>query len=272
MLIDTHAHLNFKAFRKNLDNILWGAREKGITHIIVPGTDLISSKRAIFLAKSYQNIFVAVGVHPHHVCQMAMDTQLLKNQLVLLTKNHKVVAIGECGLDYYQYTKTKYKPYCLDQNFKKNQREVFIAQLEVAEETNLPLILHNREADKDIKKILEKFMAKKNKLIGVFHCFSGDKQLLAWVIKSGFYVGFDGNLTYDKELQELAKITPLSRIILETDSPFLTPEPLKSQKIFPNKPENVTIVARYLAGIKKLTLEEVGRQTSKNAKKLFKLL
>jgi len=269
MLIDTHAHLNFKAFRKNLDNVLWEASQKGVDKIIVPGADWDSSKKAVTLAKSYKNIYAAVGIHPHHIFEVKSEKLKFKNELKKLALNNKVVAIGECGLDYFQYEKTKYKDYKVDANFKKKQKEVFALQLKIAQELSLPVILHCRQAHKDMKKIISsKF---KNLKRGVFHCFSGDEKFLRWVIKKGFYVGFDGNLTYDKNLVKIATLTPFDKIILETDSPFLIPEPLRSKKIFPNRPENVTIIARFLAKIRNVSFGRVASQTTANAKKLFKL-
>lgn len=272
MLIDTHAHLNFKSFRKNLDNVLWEAIEKGVEEIIVPGADFDTSKRAVTLSTSYKNIFAAVGIHPHHVCELLQTEDEIKNTLGKLAKNNKVVAIGEIGLDYHEYPKTKYKEYCVDKNFKKKQADMFMWQMDVAKDYNLPIIFHNRDASEDMVAILKKYLSKKNSLRGVFHCFSGDKTMLNFVLKKGFYVGFDGNLTYEPEIQKIAVQVPLERILLETDSPFLTPEPLRSKKIFPNRPENITITANFLAQIKKVSIGKIEKITTQNAKELFKLV
>ena len=271
MLIDTHAHLNFKAFRKNLDNVLWEAIEKGVEEIIVPGTDLDTSKRAVTLSTSYKNIFAPVGIHPHHVCEIKQSEEEIKSVINKLAKNNKVVAIGEIGLDYHEYPKTKYKEYCIDKNFKKKQAEIFMWQMDVARELNLPIIFHNRDANLEIVTLLKKYLSKKNSLRGVFHCFSGDKTMLSFVLKQGFFIGFDGNLTYEPNIQKIALQVPLEKILLETDSPFLTPEPLRSKKIFPNRPENITITANFLAQIKKVSVAKIEKVTTQSAKELFKL-
>jgi len=266
MLIDTHAHLNFKAFKKNLDNVLWGAREEGVEEIIVPGTDLETSRKAVELARHYEIIFAAVGIHPHH-CNAQYQLSNVKTDLTKLAKNNKVVAIGECGLDYYHYEKTKYKDYKVDKEFKKKQKELFQIQLEVAQELKLPVIIHSREAHQDLQKILK---AKKYKnLNGVFHCFTADKKFLKWALKKGFYIGFDGNITYDQKLLAIVKATPLSRILIETDAPLLLPEPLRSLKKFPNKPENIKIIAEYIARAKNKSFSQVAKKTTANARKLF---
>lgn len=276
MLIDTHCHLNFKAFRKDLDNTLWKAREASVVRIIVPGADLETSKRAVELARSYETIYAAVGIHPHHAFQVkslpagqAGPKLKVKSELKKLAQNNKVVAIGECGLDYYPYKKTKEEDYKVNNELKKKQKELFQLQLELARELKLPVIFHCREAHDDIKKCLK--VSRFKGLKGVFHCFSGDKKFLQWVLKQGFYVGFDGNITYDEELAKIAKVAPLKRIILETDAPYLTPEPLRSQKIFPNRPENVKIVAKFIATVKGDSFSNIARHTSQNAITLFKL-
>jgi TatD DNase family protein len=264
MLIDTHCHLNFKAFKKNFDNVLWQAQVAGIKKIIVPGADITSSRKAVELARSYHHLYAAVGIHPHHVIGVK-DSAI--QELKELAQRNKVVAIGECGLDYHPYKKTKYEDYKIDKNFKKKQKEIFINQLKIAKEVKLPIIIHCREAHLDIKKTIN--LKKIKGLKGVFHCFSGDKRFLKWVLAKGFYVGFDGNITYDKNLQVIVKIVPLGKILLETDAPFLTPEPLRTKKIFPNKPENVRIVADAVARLKGKSFLEVCKKTTHNAQQLF---
>ncbi len=267
MLIDSHCHLNFKAFRKNLDDVLWRAREEGVQKIIVPGADLVSSKRAVELARSYENIYAAVGIHPHHCQEEEQKLKIIKNELRKLAENNKVVAIGECGLDYHQNEKIKSQNCQIDQKLKNLQQEIFLLQLELAREMKLPIIFHCREAQQEIKKVLKNF---KN-LKGVFHCFSGDEKFLTWVLKKGFYVGFDGNITYQPQWQKIIKIVPKQKILLETDAPFLTPEPLRSQKIFPNRPQNLKIITQFVAQIKGDSFAEIAKCTSQNTTRLFKL-
>ena len=269
MLIDTHAHLNFKVFNKIIDQVLWQAGEAGVKKIIVPGTDLESSQKAVNLAKHFVNVYAAIGIHPHHVNKEMKQLAIkqLKEKLKELAKNKKVIAIGECGLDYYHYPKTKYDDYKIDDDFRKKQKELFKMQLELARELKLPVIIHNRQAHDDIKKIVQKAMRHAPR--AVFHCFEGDEKFLDWVLSKGFYIGFDGNITYDKKLAEIVKLAPIDKILLETDSPFLIPEPLRSRKTFPNEPKNVKITAKYIARLKGDSFFNIAKQTTANAEKLF---
>lgn len=272
MLIDTHCHLNFKVFKKNVSNIINQAKSKGVEKIIVPGANWDSSKKAVKLAQEYDEIYAAVGIHPHHAKEVTkLTNQQLKIQLEKLAKNKKVVAIGECGLDYYQYQRTKYQDYKIDEKFKKVQEETFIIQISLAKKLNLPLIIHNRNASNNLLKIINNKKLTVTKLKGVFHCFQGNFKLLNWILKNNFFIGITGIITYDKQMQELAKNTPLEKILIETDSPFLTPQPLKSQKPFPNTPENVKIITEWIAKIKGDSFFKIAKQTTKNALQLFKL-
>lgn len=250
-----------------MDNTLWKAREAGVAKIIVPGADLETSRRAVELARSYETIYAAVGIHPHHAFQFKSAKLKVKSELKKLAQRNKVVAIGECGLDYYPYEKTKEEDYQVNNELKKKQKELFLLQLELAKELKLPVIFHCREAHDDMKKSLK--VSKFKGLKGVFHCFSGDKKFLQWVLKQGFYVGFDGNITYQEALQKIVKITPLKRVVLETDAPFLIPEPLRGRKIFPNHPENTKIIAEAVAKIRNDSFSKIARQTTKNAERLF---
>jgi len=272
MLIDTHAHLNFKVFNKIIDQVLWQASEAGVKKIIVPGTDLESSQKAVNLAKYFINVYAAIGIHPHHANEAIkqLTIEQLKEKLKELAKRKKVVAIGECGLDYYHYPKTKHDDYKVDDDFKKKQKELFIMQLNLAHELNLPVIIHNRQASDDIQSTIRQLADQQLTINGVFHCFSGDKDFLKWAIDSGFYIGFDGNITYSNKLAEIAKVAPINKMLLETDSPFLIPEPLRSQKIFPNEPKNVKITAKYIANLKGDSFFNIAKKTTSNAEKLFK--
>lgn len=271
MLIDTHCHLNFKAFKKNVDEIIKQAKQAGVEKIIVPGTNLKTSKKAVELAQKYKGIYAAIGIHPHHSSTQCPVPNILY-EFKKLAKSKKVVAIGECGLDYYQYQKTKYKNYKIDQGFKKIQKEIFEKQIQLANKLNLPLIIHNRQASNDILKLIENWRLRIENLSGVFHCFQGNFNLLNWALKHQFYIGITGIVTYDKQMQKIVKKIPLERLLIETDSPFLTPEPLRSKKIFPNTPVNVRIVAEWIAQIKGDSFLNVIKQTTKNAVQLFKLI
>jgi len=278
MLIDTHCHLNFKTFAKNIDKVINGAKKAGVKKIVVPGTNLDSSQKAIELTQKHNNIYASVGIHPHHCLEIRNSCLAgrqakheIRNQLQRLIRTEKVVAIGECGLDYYHYQKTKYDNYKIDKNFKRVQKEIFELQIKLAYDFNLPLIIHNREASDDMLDILNTKYKILNTISGVFHCFMGNNKLLTWALKHNFYIGINGLVTYNQTVQEIAKQVPLEKILIETDSPFLTPEPLRSQKSFPNKPENVKIVAAKIATIKGDSFLKVAEQTTKNALQLFKL-
>lgn len=259
MLIDTHCHLNFKAYKKNVREVIESAKKIGVEKIVVPGAKLNSSRKAVELAQQYEGIYAAIGIHPHHAGE-----EIIKHELMKLAKNKKVVAIGECGLDYFPPGNEK-----ID---KKAQKNLFLMQLEIAHELHLPVIIHNRDADEDILKILTTHNSQLATNPSVFHCFMGNFNLLKWALDNGFYIGITGLVTYNKHVQEVVKLTPLNRLLIETDSPFLTPEPLRSQKNFPNKPENVKIVAEWIAKIKSDSFLNVAKQTTANALRLFKLI
>lgn len=267
-MIDVHCHLNFHSFKKDYDKVIKNAFKAGVTKIINVGTKIDSSQKAVELASKYDNLYAIVGVHPHHADKIELGENWL-SELETLTKQPKVVGIGEIGMDNYRYQSNG----IVD---PETQKEVFEAQIELALRLKLPLQIHNRHAGKAILDILEPY---KNEFIsppGMFHCFSGDIDFLGKVLDLGFYVGFDGNITYEGlapgetiTLSELVKYAPLDRIVLETDSPFLTPEPHRGSR---NMPKYVIIVAKYIAQIKGISQEEVVLQTTQNAHTIFKLL
>lgn len=274
MFIDTHCHLNFKTFAKNIDKVINTAKKAGVKKFVVPGTNLDSSQKAVELAQKHNNVYASVGIHPHHANESlkVAEFKSLKKNLEKLAQNKKVVGIGECGLDYYQYQKTKYKDYKIDKNFKRVQKKIFELQIKLAYDLNLPLIIHNREASDDVLEIINQQSAISNQqLKGIFHCFMGNNKLLTWALEHNFYIGINGLVTYNQTVQTIAKQVPLEKILIETDAPLLTPEPLRSQKSFPNKPENVKIVAKWIAKIKSDSFLRIAEQTTKNALQLFKL-
>ncbi|MCL5675645.1 MAG: TatD family hydrolase [Patescibacteria group bacterium] len=282
MLIDTHCHLNFQAFEKDLEEVITRAKSEGVEKIIIPGAKIDSSQKAIEIAGKYDNCYAAIGVHPHH----ESDTGILgyydiKKKLVELAKNKKVVAIGEFGLDYYEYQQTVHQENKITAEIKQKQKELLKIHLEVARECNLPIILHCREAFEDMLPIVLQYLrppsrspfghlegVSRSVLRGVFHCFGGNEKDLKRVLDMGFYIGFDGNITFKNaySLQNLVKLTPLDRILTETDAPYLSPEPFRGKR---NEPKNVKIIARKIAEIKGIRLEEIEKITTKNALKLF---
>lgn len=266
-MIDVHCHLNFKSFTNDFDEVIKQAKKDGVEIIINTGTSLESSRQAVELAEKYENLYAIVGIHPHHAdkVQKGWDKELEE----IATSSKKIVAIGEIGLDYYSYASNGIVDPAL-------QKEVFIKQLELADKLGLPLQIHNRQAGNDILEILNKHSSLINKAKpGMFHCMSGSVDFLEKVLKLGFLVGFDGNITYegiakgeDTKLSDLIKNTPLEKIVTETDSPYLTPEPNRRSR---NIPSYVIIVAAEIGKIKGIDSKEVEAKTSENAKNLFNL-
>ena len=259
MLIDTHAHLNFKAFKKDIEEVIRRALDEGVEKIINVGANLSSSQKAVEIAQKYGECFVSVGVHPHH----AESDQEIEAQLETLAKNPKVVAVGETGLDYHSYKNGGIAN-------PQKQKEIFTTQLKLAQRLNLPVIFHCRDAHIDILQIIKASAENlQSSLRGVFHCFSGDEQFLKSVLQMGFYVGFDGNITYKNayDLRELVRACPLEKLLLETDCPYLTPEPFRGLR---NEPKNVKIIARAVAEIKELPFQIIEKQTTQNTHDLFR--
>lgn len=264
-MIDVHCHMQFHSFKKDSDEIIKKALNSGVEIIINTGTSLESSESAVELAEKYENLYAIVGVHPHHADKVTpgWDQKLIN----IAKSSKKVVGIGEIGLDYYSYASNG----IVD---PEKQKEIFIRQLEIANELNLPLQIHNRQAGNEILEIINRLSSIINNG-GMFHCMSGDHEFLKQVLDLGFYVGFDGNITYDgiakgetTSLIDLVKNTPINRIVTETDSPFLTPEPYRGSR---NIPSYVIIVGESIAKIKGLSKESVEATTTENAKKIFHL-
>lgn len=260
MLIDTHAHLNFPDFEKDLDQVIKGSLEKGVSQIICVSSNLQDSEKTIALTQKYPKIvFATVGIHPHQTDpenNLNISRQL--QSLEKLAQKRGVVAIGECGLDF-----TPAPPGEKDRPEKK-QIFLFEKQITLAKKLKLPIIVHCRKAFPLAVAILKTSQVKK----GVFHCYSTGKKGLDQVFSLGFYFGVDGNLTYDEGLQNVYKAIPLERIILETDAPFLSPEPYRGLR---NEPANIKVIAKFLAGIKDTRFETLAEITTKNAQKLFSL-
>lgn len=264
-MIDAHCHLNFDAFDEDYDAAIKRAQEKGVEIIINTGTSIESSTKAVKLAQRYENLYAIVGIHPHH-------SDKVKNgwdkEIDALAKMPKVIGIGEVGMDYYSYKSNG----IVD---PKVQRKVFEKQIEISIENKLPLQIHGRHAGKDIIEIVSAYKDQLLKIPGMFHCFAGNIDYLEKVLEMGFYVGFDGNITYeglapgeDTALPDLVKGTPLEKLIAETDSPYLTPVPYRGGR---NEPSYVIIVGNSIAKIKNTSFDEVDKVTSDNARRIFKL-
>jgi TatD DNase family protein len=266
-MTDVHCHLQFKAFETDYDKIIQDAFAAGITRIINVGTKIDSSRKAVEFAEKYEELYAIIGVHPHHADKHDLESDWL-SQLEKLANHKKVLAIGEIGLDYFSYQSNG----IVD---PKLQKKVFIEQINLAHKLNLPLQIHNRHAGEDILDILE---SNKHLLLdppGMFHCFAGSREVLKRALNLGFCIGFDGNITYKGlapgetvSLSELATLTPLDRIVIETDSPYLTPVPYRGKR---NEPKHAIITATFVANLKKIPLEDFVAQTEKNIYNIFRL-
>ena len=248
-MIDAHCHLNFHAFEDDVEDVIKSAQKAGVTTIVNAGTQISSSQWAVDLAEKYEGLLAIVGVHPHHADKVEKN---LLEELSKLADNPKVIGIGEIGLDYYSYKSNG----IVD---PKIQEKIFREQIELAIEKNLPLQIHNRHAGSDVIKILKDYKNQLQNPPGMFHCFAGDFTVLQDALDLGFYLGFDGNSTYKGlapgetvTLPDLIKATPVDRILTETDSPYLTPIPLRGTR---NVPENVIIVTRFIADLKDCELK-----------------
>lgn len=262
MLIDTHCHLDMKDFKHEVATILSRARQRGVEKVINVGVDAESSKDSVDLARRYPEIYAAIGIHPDAADTLNIETQ---GQLLALARQEKVVAIGEIGLDYYFLKRSsQYARY----PSRDQQIFCFEQMLDLALETKLPVIIHSRESDADMLAILKSY---KGALRGVIHCFSGDYFFAEKILDLGFAVSFTGNITFKNispELISAIKKIPIGSIMVETDSPLLSPEPYRGKR---NEPANVIEVARKIAGIKDLPLAQVELETTKKAKKLFRI-
>jgi|SRR5690554_1915143 len=250
-MIDTHAHINVEPLINNIETILKNAKTNGVSKIVAVGMDLETSLKAIKLANTYENIYASVGIHPGYVNNSDHE------QLNHLYENKKVIAVGEIGLDFYHTDKNK-----------DLQLVVFEQQIVKAIKLNLPIIIHTRNSFSEAYEIVKKYQGQ---VTGVFHCFSASLEDAKKAIDLGFYVGFDGPITFKKNNDELINIVKnidINKILIETDSPYLSPEPFRHKK---NEPANLIYIAKKLAEIKDLTFKEVVRVTSNNAKKLFNI-
>lgn len=258
MLIDTHTHLDDARYESDRDAMIARAREAGVDTMITIGCDLATSRSAVALAGHYPFVYASIGVHPHEVKHI---TDSWYDELRQLARENKVVAYGEIGLDYHY-----------NHSDPELQRRRFREQLQLAHELRLPVIIHTREAQDDTIRILKEERA--SEIGGVFHCFSGDAWLAKDALELGFYLSFSGILTFQNAtiLRDIAKTVPADRLLIETDCPYLTPIPHRGKR---NEPAYVKHVAEMLATITSqgnvMTTEDIGRLTSDNARRLFKI-
>ena len=252
MLVDTHAHLFYPNFENDGDEVIKRAHDNGIDYIIVPATDIKTSHQVLDLCDKYDFIYGAVGVHPHDTKDW--DSSLL-DEIKELTKHKKIVAIGEIGLDYHY-----------DFSPKETQITAFRSQIELAIELKLPVIVHSRESDEDMLKIIKEYCG--TGLKAQLHCFSSPVEYANEYIRMGHFVSFTGNITFKKadELRDTLSKVSLEHIMLETDSPFMTPVPHRGKR---NEPVYVKLIAEKIAEVHNSTLEDIARFTSYNVFRMF---
>ncbi len=252
MLFDTHAHLNDAAFDGDRDELIAGLQDKGVGFVMNAGCSLQSSKECVALAEKYPFLYASVGSHPDaadEVCEDLMEIYLQ------MSKHPKVKAIGEIGLDYYY------------EDFDRQiQLRAFEMQMELARQADLPVIVHERDAHGDGMDMVQKFPD----VTGVFHCYSGEAEMAQQLVKKDWYIGFTGVLTFKnaRKAVETARIIPIERIVLETDCPYMSPEPYRGKR---NDPGRLCYMAQKLAEIRDIPVEKVIEITTENAKRLYRI-
>jgi TatD DNase family protein len=266
-LVDTHTHLNFKAFRHDLPAVIDRTRRAGVRQMIVVGAKLDSSAKAVAIAEKHEGIYAAVGVHPHHAEEYPDLNRLGTELRRLINSSTKIVALGETGVDYHQYQK---RPPVERGRLFAIQVPLFKLHLKLAREFNLPVIIHCREAWPDLWAVLEEGIETLPKRGGVFHCWSGTRSDLERALALDFCVSFTGNVTYaaNSLLQKMAGEIPPTRLLLETDSPFMAPAEKRGQRC---EPADLRLTAAFLARLAGKNLEDFAEQTTQNARRLFAL-
>lgn len=256
-LFDSHAHYDDEKFDDDRDEIIKNIYDSGVTKFVSAGYSLESSKKGIELSKKYEFIYTTCGISPNDIpdSKEEVDNQLAQIEK-LASENDKVVAIGEIGFDYYW-----------NKENKEIQRYVFEKQIEIANKLNLPIMIHTRDAIMDTIDIIKNTEFKKP---GIFHCCPQNKDLILAGVNKGFYISFAGPVTFksSKNAEEMINLVPIDQILIETDSPYLSPEPNRGKR---NDSRNVKFVAQKVADARKITLEEVAKATYKNAKKVFNI-
>jgi len=252
MLVDTHCHLDFKQFDADRDVVIRRACDAGISYFINVGSTLDSSNAACALAAEYAQVYAGVGVHPHDADSFNQEAEDRLRQLAIRSK---VVAIGETGLDYFRNLSSK-----------AHQLHAFHKQIKLAKDLNLPLVVHSRQAEAQVMQVLKSAMPMR----AVIHCFSGDESFLRECLDSGFFISFTCNITYKKAqgLRDIVRLTPLEKLMLETDAPYLSPEGFRDQR---NTPEQIKLLAEAVSLIKGISVEELADKTTANAKEFFRI-
>ena len=254
MLVDSHCHLDYNDFEEDFEEILQRAKENGVTAMLNAGNNINELEKQLALSEKYPFIYTAVGVHPHNASEYE---NIKAADFIAQTGHKKVVGIGECGLDYFY----DYAP-------KETQIKIFREQIIAAQETELPLIIHTREADEDTIAVLKE-MYQEKPFTGEIHCFSSSRKLAEFALSIGFYISASGIVTFNKsqDIREIFADIPLDRLLVETDSPFLAPIPLRGRR---NEPAFVKYTAERLAQIKDIPFAELAQITSDNFYRLFR--
>lgn len=278
-MFDTHAHLNLKPLESNLPAILDRCRILGISKIMIPGTSIASSRTALKLAEAHEQLYAAIGVHPSEITVHPSETadtnaeddaQIIAELSQLAPLSTKIKAIGEIGLDRYAIHR---KLGSFDEGLFQRQLNIFTAQFRLAKDLHKSVIIHNRQAKSDLIHMLEdnwdSYYA--NKV--VIHCCEPDEQLLEFAVRHDIYIGVDGDVTYNEEKQIFVHKIPLDRLVIETDSPYLTPSPIRDNPAtnYPNSPVNLPLIAQKIADIKDVEVNMIEKVTEENGKKLFDL-
>jgi len=251
MLTDSHCHLFYDEIFQDIDNILIRSKNLGVNRFICVGTNINDSLLSLDISEKFENVYCSAGIHPHD--SQNVDKDYIQ-QIELMMRSKRMIAIGEIGLDYFRNISSK-----------KSQIKVFNELLQLADNINKPVIFHNREADQDIIDILSSYP----NVIGVSHCFSSTLSTAKKLLDLGYYISFSGNLTFkNSNLPSVAKYLPLDRLLVETDSPYLSPEPFRGK---PNEPGRTRYVAEKLAEIHNISFESIAEQTTKNINKLFSI-
>jgi TatD DNase family protein len=254
MLIDSHAHLEMPDFKKDLEEVVQRAKESGVEYIFTVGTEKNDWKRALEIAGSHPSIYAILGVHPHHAKEIDDQTYPMLKEFC---RNGKVKAYGEIGLDFFRNLSPR-----------EIQLKRFREQIGLAKELRLPIVVHDREAHQETLRILKS--EKAEECAGIIHCFSGDYEMARVCMDMGFYISLPGTITFKNAegFREIVKRIPLESLLIETDAPFLTPEPFRGKR---NEPGYVRYTARKLAEIKGVSFEKVAEVTTENARRVYRL-
>ena len=253
--IDSHCHLTYEPMFSDLDNVIDECKKNDISHLLSISTNLETATKSIHIANTYPNVYTTIGLHP---CEVKDNFNDLDKIFSLLTTSKKIIAIGEIGLDFYRY-----------KNNRSKQIEIFEKQINFANKNNLPIVIHTRSANDDMFSIIESTLKKKN-IKFLIHCFSENSEFCKKLLNLGCYISFSGIVTFKNasEIKKSAILTPLDRILVETDAPYLSPEPLRGKV---NSPLNVKYVAKYISKLKNVALDKFSEQTSENFNNFFNI-